>query len=181
MLGNCARIRSGSTFSTVDVTRSGSTFSTADVTRSWKMSTCTVAVDEAVDFALNGDAGEARSLGGRGYVWSWSRRFGKGESGVKLVRAVDCVLAICQYFVRLEDLPFLERLPDTRAYGGGASSTVSPMGGGAPATASSIEGKASGSGSLVQLRIDQSASRYKRVNSGMAGTPASWREPSMAL
>lgn len=87
MVGNCARIRSGSTFST------------ADVTRSWKMSTCTVAVDEAVDFALRGDAGEARSFGERGYVWSWSRRFGKGESGVKLVRAVDCVLAICQYFV----------------------------------------------------------------------------------
>lgn len=111
MLGSCSR------------SKSGSTFWTADVTMSWKMSTCTVAVDEGVDFKLGDDGEEARSVGDGTHVGSWRRRFGGGESGVKLVRV------------------FLERLFDTCAYEGGASYIASSKGG-APATASSIEGTA---------------------------------------
>ena len=129
MLGSCSR------------SMYGSTFWTADVTMSWKISTCTVAVDEGVDFELGDDGEEARSVGDGTHVGSWRRRFGGGESGVKLVRARRCASAIYWCCVRLEDLLCLERLFDTCAYEGGASYIASSKGG-APATASSIEGTA---------------------------------------
>jgi hypothetical protein len=75
MLGSCAR------------NISGSTFSTADLTMSWETSTCTVSDD---------DAEVARSVGEGAHVRSWRRRFGSGESGVKLVRPRECGLAICR-------------------------------------------------------------------------------------
>jgi hypothetical protein len=120
-----------------------------------------------VDFALSDDAEVTRSAGEAAHIGSWRRRFGRGESGVKLVRAGEWALAMCRCCVRLENLLFLERLLDTCAYGGGASSTASSIGE-APATASSVEGTASDAtssvgrqapdlASWIKLRIDQSA------------------------